>query len=76
MMSRNILLDYIKNKESSSDNNKEAFIAFYIMRLLLETREDYSVTRFKFLIAKALKKGISNPVLFDIYKEVLEFIGG
>lgn len=75
MMSRNILLDYIKNKEPGSDNNKEAFITFYIMRLLLETREDYSVIRFKLLIAKALKKGISNPTLFDIYKEILEFIG-
>lgn len=74
MMSRNSVLDYIKNKELGSDGIVK--ISLYIMRLLLESRDDYSVIRFKFLIAKALKNGISNPALFDIYKNVIEFIGG
>lgn len=74
MMSKDSVLDYIKNKEPGSDGT--AKISLYIMRLLLESRDDYSVVRFKFLIAKALKNGISNPALFEIYKDVIEFIGG
>ena len=73
MMSRNSVLDYIKNKELGSDGIVK--ISLYIMRLLLESRDDYSVIRFKFLIAKALKKGISDPTLFNIYKDMIEFIG-
>lgn len=73
MMSKDSVLDYIKNKELGSDGT--AKISLYIMKLLLET-EDCSIVRFKLLIAKALKNGISNPALFEIYKDVIEFIGG
>ena len=70
MMSKDSILDYIKNKESNSDG--AAGISLYIMRFLLE---EYNVIHFKFSIAKALKKGISDPTLFNIYKDVIEFIG-
>lgn len=70
MMSKDSVLVYIKNKESNSDG--AARISLYIMETLLEC---YSVIRFKFSIAKTLKKGISDPTIFNVYKDMIEFIG-
>lgn len=70
MMSKDSILDYIKNKESNF--NDATRISLYIMETLLEY---YSVIRFKFAIAEVLKKGISDPTLFNVYKDIIEFIG-
>ena len=70
MMSKDSILDYIKNKESNSDG--VARMSLYYMKLFLE---NHSVIYFKFLTAGFLKKGNLDPTLFNIYKDVIEFIG-
>ena len=71
-MSKDSILDYIKNKQSNSDEASDILL-YNIMKFVLK---DYGVIYFKFAIAKALKKGISDPTLFNIYKDMIEFIGG
>ena len=75
MMSRNSVLNYIKKKESGSSMIEQR--ALSIMEMLLETRDDFNIVYFKNLIAKGLRtmEETSEPVLFNLYKDVFEFIG-
>ena len=76
MASKDSILNYIKKRLSNSTNITEQR-ALFIMEALLESKDDFNIIYFKNLIAKGLRtiEETSEPVLFNLYKDVFEFIG-